>query len=73
MPAYDFKCEKCNYEFELQCTISEYDKIKKQSCPKCKNKQIVRIISPIGISFGRGFFKDGYESAKNLTSNSNGE
>ena len=70
---YDFKCEKCDYEFEIKCMVSEYDKYKRQSCPQCKSKKVYRVISPVGISFGRGFFKDGYESAKNLPSNSSGE
>ena len=69
---YEFKCETCNHEFEIQCMVSEYDKYKKQSCPKCKSKKVNRVISPVSISFGRGFFKDGYDSVKNLTSNPDG-
>tara|TARA_B100000424_G_C22906186_1_gene482006 strand:+ start:993 stop:1211 length:219 start_codon:yes stop_codon:yes gene_type:complete len=70
---YEFKCETCKHEFEIQCMVSEYDKYKMQSCPKCKSEKVNRVISPVAIRFGRGFFKDGYESAKKLTSNSDGE
>ena len=53
---YEFKCKKCDHDFEIKCMVAEYDKYKKQSCPKCKSKKVNRVISPVGIAFGRGFF-----------------
>ena len=70
---YEFKCKKCDHDFEIKCMVAEYDKYKKQSCPKCKSKKVNRVISPVGISFGKGFFKDGYESAKNVKTSTDGD
>jgi len=34
MPTYDFRCTKCNYQFEKFLTIKEFKKTKK-ICPVC--------------------------------------
>jgi predicted nucleic acid-binding Zn ribbon protein len=54
-------------------SIKEYDPKKEKYCPSCGTK-VRRKIETVGVSFGKGFFRDGYESAKNVkTSNSDGE
>ena len=44
MPVYEFKCQKCNQNFSLVITISEYEK-KGFTCPKCKSDKVKRQIS----------------------------
>lgn len=44
MPVYDFICQKCDHNFPLVITISEYEK-KKYTCQKCKNDKVKRQIS----------------------------
>lgn len=44
MPAYDFRCEKCDRSFSLTLSISEYDK-KDFRCPKCKSKRVKQQIT----------------------------
>ena len=69
MPTYDFICEECNFEFEISCSIKDYDKYKVQKCEKCKSIKIRRNYKPPGIKFGAGFFRDGYRSAKDVSVN----
>ena len=38
MPAYDYKCKKCNEIVEIIHGISQ-DKLKEFDCPKCNSKQ----------------------------------
>lgn len=43
MPSYNFKCEDCDSEIELQCSISEYpDLIKNIRCPGCSSVNVHR-------------------------------
>jgi putative FmdB family regulatory protein len=44
MPVYEFICQKCDCNFSLAITISEYEK-KKFKCPKCKSDKVKRQIS----------------------------
>ncbi len=44
MPVYEFICQKCDRDFSLVVTISEYEK-KKFTCPKCKSDKVKRQIS----------------------------
>lgn len=68
MPTYDFVCDECEYRFEISISIKDYDRCDKQKCPKCnKNTHTRRSFSPVGVTFGKGFFKDGYQSAKNVS------
>tara|TARA_R110000765_G_scaffold112534_1_gene204751 strand:+ start:770 stop:988 length:219 start_codon:yes stop_codon:yes gene_type:complete len=68
MPVYEFACDKCKHEFEISVSIKDYDKYNKQKCPKCKSSvHTRRSYSPVGIAFGKGFFKDGYQSSKDVT------
>tara|TARA_R110000851_G_scaffold327964_1_gene498087 strand:+ start:773 stop:994 length:222 start_codon:yes stop_codon:yes gene_type:complete len=68
MPTYVFGCDECKDEFEITCSIKEYKKYilpKKCDTLECAGA-IRRLFTPVGIAFGPGFFKDGYESAKNV-------
>jgi putative FmdB family regulatory protein len=35
MPLYDFACELCGYNVELQLPISDFEKPEKEPCPCC--------------------------------------
>ena len=50
MPYYEFKCEKCSYEFEEFQTIANIDVPLKAGCPSCKETgHIQRLISGLVI------------------------
>lgn len=62
MPTYDYGCEACGAQWELEQRISE-DPIKK--CPKCKKMKARRMIS--GGNFilkGSGWYADLYHKPK---------
>lgn len=44
MPVYEFACDKCQNEFTLTMTVSEYEK-KKFRCPKCKSTKVRQLVS----------------------------
>jgi len=62
MPTYEYRCEKCNHEFEAFQTISEPPV---EKCPVCSGK-VRRIISGgAGFLFkGSGFYITDYRSAE---------
>ena len=66
MARYGYRCLDCDNEFEIQCSIIHYDMHKKQTCNQCQGNNVDRTIEKSAIHFGPGFFKDGYESAKNI-------
>jgi len=39
MPAYQYRCQKCDTTFERTETISEHEAAKPQ-CPKCGSKKV---------------------------------
>ena len=45
MPAYEYRCNKCNKVFSLQMAISEYEKKKSIKCIHCKSISVKRIFS----------------------------
>ncbi|HJL18190.1 MAG TPA: zinc ribbon domain-containing protein [Sandaracinaceae bacterium LLY-WYZ-13_1] len=62
MPTYDYGCEACGAQWELEQRISE-DPIKK--CPKCGKRKAKRLIS--GGNFilkGGGWYADLYHKPK---------
>jgi len=60
MPFYEYACEKCESEFEVEQRITE-DPLK--SCPKCRSRRIKRLISRTSFSLkGGGWYADGYSS-----------
>jgi putative FmdB family regulatory protein len=48
MPSYEFKCEKCNRDFTLLLTVSEYEKTKFR-CPKCKSARVKQQIGSVQV------------------------
>ena len=65
MPVYEYQCEKCSYNLVVMMSMKEYSYKLKYKCPNC-GTQVKRVITAPAIHFGAGFFKDGYESAKNV-------
>ena len=66
MARYGYRCLDCGNEFVIECSIIHYDRHKKQTCNQCQGNNVDRTIEKSAIHFGPGFFKDGYESAKNV-------
>lgn len=61
MPTYEYRCNKCGYEFELFQSMTE-DPVKK--CPECGQDSAERLISAgAGLIFkGSGFYITDYRS-----------
>ena len=61
MPIYEYACDKCESEFELEQRITD-DPIK--SCPRCKSRKIKRLISRTSFVLkGGGWYSDLYSSS----------
>jgi len=61
MPIYEYACEKCESEFEVEQRITD-DPIK--TCPRCKSKKIKRLISRTSFVLkGGGWYSDLYSSS----------
>ena len=62
MPTYEYACDACGKEWEIEQRISE-DPIKK--CPKCGKLKAQRMITQGNfILKGGGWYADAYSSAK---------
>ena len=72
MGVYEWGCDQCTYQLTKRMSIKEYDSKEKVYCPSCGAK-MRRKIENVGISFGKGFFRDGYESAKNVKTSTDGD
>jgi putative FmdB family regulatory protein len=61
MPTYDYRCAKCDHEWELFQSIKA-DPVKK--CPSCGKQSAKRVIGPgAAIVFkGSGFYQTDYRS-----------
>jgi len=54
MPLYDFCCEKCGTEFEVQRALGATGAVK---CPHCGSTKTTKVFSATGIVFkGSGFY-----------------
>jgi putative FmdB family regulatory protein len=61
MPIYEYACEKCDSEFEVEQRITD-DPVK--SCPRCKSRKIKRLISRTSFVLkGGGWYSDLYSSS----------
>ncbi len=47
MPIYEYRCEDCGHQFEYLLIGKE-----EVTCPKCKSKNLSRLISACKFSFG---------------------
>jgi putative FmdB family regulatory protein len=60
MPIYEYACEKCESEFEVEQRITD-SPIK--SCPRCKSRKVKRLISRTSFVLkGGGWYSDLYAS-----------
>ena len=60
MPVYEYACEKCQSEFEVEQRITD-GPIK--SCPRCKSRKVKRLISKTSFVLkGGGWYSDLYSS-----------
>ena len=69
MPTYDYKCDKCEHEFEAFQSITA-DALKK--CPECGTNSLRRLIGAgAGLIFkGSGFYITDYKGGRRSTSSS---
>ena len=44
MPVYEYRCEKCERDFSVEMSISEYSR-EKVTCPNCNSPDVKRQIS----------------------------
>src|SRR5262245_24889715 len=71
MPVYEYACEKCRREFEVEQRISD-DPIK--SCPHCRSRKVKRLISRTSFVLkGSGWYSDLYSSASGKKADDKGE
>ncbi|MFQ5965058.1 MAG: FmdB family zinc ribbon protein [Candidatus Scalinduaceae bacterium] len=61
MPTYDYRCNECDYEFELFQSMSARQVRK---CPKCSKRKVERLIGAGStiIFKGSGFYETDYRS-----------
>ncbi|UCC61119.1 MAG: zinc ribbon domain-containing protein [Dehalococcoidia bacterium] len=52
MPIYQYKCEKCGYEFDLRRSLSEDDS--EITCPQCGDLHPRRVFSTFSTSSSGG-------------------
>jgi putative FmdB family regulatory protein len=72
MPEYEWVCDQCTYNVIVTMSMKEYNPKEKRYCPDCGVK-VRRKIESVGLSFGKGFFRDGYESADKVKTLTEGE
>jgi len=54
MATYDFRCKKCDLNFELMFSFGKYQKIIKPiRCPNCNSTRVVRRISLFEVKTGK--------------------
>lgn len=63
MPIYEYACERCAKEFEVEQRITD-DPLKR--CPNCRSPKVKRLISRTSFVLkGGGWYSDLYSSPKN--------
>ena len=72
MPEYTWICNGCTHKITKKMSITKYNPKEQVYCPNCGEKA-TRTIEQVGISFGKGFFRDGYQSAKNVKTTTDGD
>ena len=62
MPTYEYRCNACKREFEVQQRMVDDDLV---HCDVCGKDALEKLISPTAFQFkGGGWYKDLYSSAK---------
>ncbi len=62
MPIYEYACDKCSHEFEVEQRITD-DPLK--TCPECRSRKVRRLISQTSFVLkGGGWYSDLYSSSK---------
>lgn len=60
MPIYEYACDKCSCEFEVEQRITD-DPVK--TCPTCRSRKVRRLISQTSFVLkGSGWYSDLYSS-----------
>ncbi len=60
MPIYEFRCDRCENEFEELCKSTD---VKKMKCPKCGGASRRKVASRVGLQFkGSGWYITDYAS-----------
>jgi putative FmdB family regulatory protein len=61
MPIYEYRCDKCEREFEAEQRITD-DPLR--SCPHCRSRKLRRLISQTSFVLkGTGWYSDLYSSS----------
>ena len=61
MPIYEYLCDKCEREFEIEQRITD-DPIR--TCPHCRSRKVRRLISQTSFVLkGSGWYSDLYSSS----------
>ena len=71
MPIYEYACDKCSHEFEVEQRITE-DPVK--TCPECRSRKVRRLISQTSFVLkGSGWYSDLYSSSSSKGSDKDGK
>ena len=66
MPRYDYKCQYCNFPFEVRMSMSEYSAGNKPPCPQCGSTDVERAFTSVSVLTGsRGGSSGSSSSAAN--------
>lgn len=66
MPTYEYACKACDLEFEREQRISDPPA---KTCPRCKSKQVKRLISRTSFHLkGGGWYSDLYSKKSDAKS-----
>ena len=64
MPLYEYRCEKCGFEFELIRKFSDGPLRKAPDCPSDRKCKLTKLVSASAFQLkGGGWYADGYSSA----------
>jgi putative FmdB family regulatory protein len=71
MPTYEYVCKACDHEFEREQRMSDPPL---KTCPRCKAKQVKRLISRTSFHLkGGGWYSDLYSSSKGSKKSEKGD
>ncbi len=70
MPIYEYRCDKCEHEFEREQRITA-DPVK--NCPACRSRRVKRLISRTSFVLkGGGWYSDLYSSGSKAKAGDSG-